>query len=35
MRSLKYEHVFVRDLSDRTFQFIFDLLWASMNVGPK
>jgi len=29
----KNERVFIRDLSDLTFQIIFDACWASMNVG--
>jgi hypothetical protein len=35
MISSKNEHVFMRDLSDRTLQIIFDAWWASMNGGSK
>jgi len=35
MISSKNELVFIRDLSDLTFQIIFDARWASMNVGSK
>src|SRR5882757_2039031 len=35
MISSKNERVFIRDLSDLTFQIIFDVWWASMNVGSK
>ena len=35
MISSKNEHVFICDLSDLTWQIIFDALWASMNVGSK
>jgi len=35
MISLKNERVFIRDLSDFTFQIIFDAWWASMNVASK
>jgi len=31
----KNEHVFIRDLSNLTLQIIFDVWWASMNVGSK
>jgi len=33
MISAKNECVFIRDLSDLTLQIIFDVWWASMNVG--
>jgi hypothetical protein len=35
MISSKNKRVFIRDLSDLTFQIIFDAWWASMNVGHK
>jgi len=35
MISSNNEHVFIRDLSDRTLQIFFDAWWASMNVGSK
>jgi hypothetical protein len=35
MISSKNERVFIRDLSDLTFQIIFEAWWASMNVGSK
>jgi len=35
MISSKNEHVFIRDLSDVTFQIIFNAWWASMNVDLK
>jgi hypothetical protein len=35
MISSKNDRVFIRDLSDITFQIIFDTWWASMNVGSK
>jgi len=35
MISSKDERVFIRDLSDRTLQIIFDTCWASMNVDLK
>lgn len=31
----KFEPVFIHDLSDSTFQIIFDALWTSMNVSSK
>jgi len=33
--SSKNERVFIHDLSDLTLQIIFDVWWASMNVGSK
>jgi hypothetical protein len=35
MISSNNDHVCIRDLSDHTFQSIFDEWWASMNVVPK
>jgi hypothetical protein len=35
MISSKNERLFIRDLSDLTLQIIFDVWWASMNVGSK
>jgi len=35
MISAKYNHVFIRDLSDLTLQIIFEAWWASINVGSK
>ena len=35
MISSKNELVFIRDLSDLTFQIVFNACWASMNVGSK
>jgi len=35
MISFKNESVFIRDLSDLTWQIVFDAWWVSMNVGPK
>jgi len=35
MISPKNEHLFIRDLSDLTFQIILNAWWASMNVGSK
>jgi len=35
MTSSKNERVFIRDLNDLTLQIIFDVWWASMNVGSK
>jgi len=35
MISAKNERVFIRDLSDRTLEIIFDAWWAPMNIGSK
>jgi len=35
MITSKNERVFIRDLSDLTLQIIFDVWWASMNIGSK